>query len=825
MPFILAAFETAMGLTAAAEAAAAATAASVIGAEFLTAAAVPELAATAAGAEALGTAGTAAAIPEAAMGINAINPELYASAVNSGAVNPATALSDIPGLAEKLANLQPGEALSNPNALAEANRFGAGQMANQGIMGANPYAQITASNTSGPMAATPLPAPVPAGSVLAPPAPPAAPFALDGSYVEATGSPNPEYFRSPTPAEPPGFFDKLSDALSPLQKGFQTAQKFAKENPLATGLGLTALSRMGSSGDSMPDTAYNGPVSKYKINKNFKGRFADPRSFRTAASGGIIDYKEGGTTEKPLTHADMGIAIDDNPQTNKLNPLAAAIKRNKRLRELYGISIPEMQAPTPINDGTQSAAHGGIMQVKRFVYGGEAGYSGGYDGEGAGVDGEGEAPGSGTSVGFGTPGTRGTGLLGNGPGGLFGPVNTGGLSGYSGPGGANSGFGGGGYGSDFGSDTSAATSTTSTPTTNIDNLRSQYVNPDMYRSTTDPYAHYAKYDNEDYNYLRTPTMSVRSSAVNALPSNTNMANVLNSIKGTTTGTGTVGTTVGKGTTGTTVGKGTTGTTVGTGTTGTTTGTGTVGTTVGTGTTGTTTGTTAGTTAGTGITAVANPPSRDEIIAAINASKLEKFSDADAIAAGRENKFTDADIVKGLASKGVTGEQTIGAFTPAGTTRSSSEIENAIRVSREQGFNDADIATGLLRYLPDSAAVTAALAANPIPVKKNVGGDINSYAQGGISSLGGYARGGMPRLLDGPGDGMSDNIPATINDRQPARLADGEFVVPADVVSHLGNGSTKAGSKRLHLMMDQVRRARTGNPKQGKRINPNKFMPR
>ena len=106
-------------------------------------------------------------------------------------------------------------------------------------------------------------------------------------------------------------------------------------------------------------------------------------------------------------------------------------------------------------------------------------------------------------------------------------------------------------------------------------------------------------------------------------------------------------------------------------------------------------------------------------------------------------------------------------------------------------------------------------------------DPENAAQGGImhSSLGGYAAGGNPRLLKGPGDGMSDNIPATINGRQPARLADGEFVVPADVVSHLGNGSTDAGAKILHHMMTQVRKERTGNPKQGKQINPNKFMPK
>jgi hypothetical protein len=73
--------------------------------------------------------------------------------------------------------------------------------------------------------------------------------------------------------------------------------------------------------------------------------------------------------------------------------------------------------------------------------------------------------------------------------------------------------------------------------------------------------------------------------------------------------------------------------------------------------------------------------------------------------------------------------------------------------------------------------------------------------------------------------MSDNIPATINGRQPARLADGEFVIPADVVSHLGNGSTEAGAKQLHAMMNKIRKARTGNSKQGKQINPSKFLPK
>ncbi len=102
------------------------------------------------------------------------------------------------------------------------------------------------------------------------------------------------------------------------------------------------------------------------------------------------------------------------------------------------------------------------------------------------------------------------------------------------------------------------------------------------------------------------------------------------------------------------------------------------------------------------------------------------------------------------------------------------------------------------------------------------GRYQGYAGGGLSDLGGYSDGG--RMLKGPGDGMSDSIPASIENKRPARLATDEFVVPADVVSHLGNGSSDAGAKVLYSMMDRVRQARTGQKKQGKQINPNKFMP-
>lgn len=98
----------------------------------------------------------------------------------------------------------------------------------------------------------------------------------------------------------------------------------------------------------------------------------------------------------------------------------------------------------------------------------------------------------------------------------------------------------------------------------------------------------------------------------------------------------------------------------------------------------------------------------------------------------------------------------------------------------------------------------------------------NYAGGGIANLGGYSDGG--RMLKCPGDGMSDSIPATIQGKQPARLADNEFVVPADVVSHLGNGSSDAGAKKLYTMMNKVRKARTGKANQAPAIKADKYLP-
>jgi len=112
---------------------------------------------------------------------------------------------------------------------------------------------------------------------------------------------------------------------------------------------------------------------------------------------------------------------------------------------------------------------------------------------------------------------------------------------------------------------------------------------------------------------------------------------------------------------------------------------------------------------------------------------------------------------------------------------------------------------------------------------SVTGEQTRFATGGIAdahyNLGGYSDGG--RLLKGPGDGVSDSIPAVIGHKQPARLADGEFVVPARIVSELGNGSTEAGARKLYAMMDRVQKARgktTGKNRVATNTKADKYLP-
>ncbi|NBS67708.1 hypothetical protein EBT31_02190 [bacterium] len=135
--------------------------------------------------------------------------------------------------------------------------------------------------------------------------------------------------------------------------------------------------------------------------------------------------------------------------------------------------------------------------------------------------------------------------------------------------------------------------------------------------------------------------------------------------------------------------------------------------------------------------------------------------------------------------------------------------------------------------PYQSPVSTNMLAPTSDVGVGMGGEPNMQgtrlAEGGISdagyNLGGYSDGG--RLLRGPGDGVSDSIPATIGHKQPARLADGEFVVPARIVSELGNGSTEAGARKLYAMMDRVQAARkktVGKNKVAHNSRADKYLP-
>jgi len=145
-----------------------------------------------------------------------------------------------------------------------------------------------------------------------------------------------------------------------------------------------------------------------------------------------------------------------------------------------------------------------------------------------------------------------------------------------------------------------------------------------------------------------------------------------------------------------------------------------------------------------------------------------------------------------------------AALASGDTRSVAETMQAL------GYSPAEVAQATGANVADvQAAYDAALGQDTSYMQ---------YAQGGEIAM---AKG---RYLQGGTDGMADEIPAQIGEDQPAALSHGEFVIPADVVSHMGNGNSDAGAKKLYQMMDKIRMARTGNKKQGKKINPDKFMP-
>jgi hypothetical protein len=163
------------------------------------------------------------------------------------------------------------------------------------------------------------------------------------------------------------------------------------------------------------------------------------------------------------------------------------------------------------------------------------------------------------------------------------------------------------------------------------------------------------------------------------------------------------------------------------------------------------------------------------------------------------------------------------------------MSNASAIGMNTGYPQADI-TGHTYSTPWQTPMsqnvvqgTADTGVNRMTGQMLAEGGISglmNYARGGnVSTLGDYSDGG--RLLKGPGDGVSDSIPATIAGKQPARLADGEFVVPARIVSEIGNGSTDAGARKLYAMMDRVQKARrktTGKNRVAANTRSDKYLP-
>jgi hypothetical protein len=167
-----------------------------------------------------------------------------------------------------------------------------------------------------------------------------------------------------------------------------------------------------------------------------------------------------------------------------------------------------------------------------------------------------------------------------------------------------------------------------------------------------------------------------------------------------------------------------------------------------------------------------------------------------------------------------GDQAIGAFDAA----QAASVADGVGTSGFDGAGGAISGSDLGAAGADTGGIGAMGLGLGSGDTAGIGGDA-AFARGGISHLGDYSDGG--RLLRGPGDGVSDSIPATIGNKRPARLADGEFVIPARIVSELGNGSTEAGARKLYAMMNRVQAARgqtTGKGRVAKNTRADKYLP-
>jgi hypothetical protein len=168
-------------------------------------------------------------------------------------------------------------------------------------------------------------------------------------------------------------------------------------------------------------------------------------------------------------------------------------------------------------------------------------------------------------------------------------------------------------------------------------------------------------------------------------------------------------------------------------------------------------------------------------------------------------MTDAMVARGMNQFGIDPQRMAG-ITGLPTENVQSRYQAAMgpnMLARRPGSGGVTYFSPM-QYSPIGNFTTTAPAA-PVETPETIVAAGGGMMGGGISDLGGYSDGG--RLLRGPGDGVSDSIPASINNKQPARLADGEFVIPARIVSELGNGSTEAGARKLYAMMDRIQKSR------------------
>ena len=226
-----------------------------------------------------------------------------------------------------------------------------------------------------------------------------------------------------------------------------------------------------------------------------------------------------------------------------------------------------------------------------------------------------------------------------------------------------------------------------------------------------------------------------------------------------------------------------------------------------------------------VTPAAVTPDVVDTITAANAAELDTFgtlptlktfADVDALKAGITAEKWDAgdlaeqfnlpeiDVLEELLRSGFYGYED-NAIADAAAGVDIEEENLVVQLLRAGKTNFAEVA----EYYKDHPVYGGVTAAQ---VEANFNN--TEFAQGG--NVNGY-------YLGGPTDGMADQIPATIDNSQPAALSDGEFVIPADIVSHLGNGNSEAGADNLYSMMERVRTDRTGNPNQGRQIDPNKYL--